>query len=62
MSPNRVSTALAIVGGMIGGIVFISELAYWLAHLRHPGPAVYIALSGLAIMILSISQLTERPT
>ena len=51
------SRLLAVLAAVIGGIVSIAELSYWLTHLRRPGPAVYIALCGLAIVLLSASTL-----
>ena len=46
--------------GVLGAVVFFAELSYWLAHLRRPGPAMYIALSGLAIVLLSIGVLIKK--
>jgi hypothetical protein len=60
MKPNRLSNVLAAVAAVIGGVVFVTELAYWLSHLRRPGPAPHIALAGLAIALLAGSLLARR--
>lgn len=56
----KTSVALAIAAAIIGGVVVVAEVSYWLSHPRRPGPAAYVALSGLGIVLLSISILANR--
>lgn len=48
---------LAGAAAVIGVIVGFAEASYWLSHPHRSGPAAYVALSALGIVLLAVALL-----
>jgi hypothetical protein len=53
---------LSVVAALVGVIVVLEEVGYWVSHPHRPGPSAYIALCALGILLLAAAQLLRDRT
>lgn len=59
MRRDGLSTLLAALAALLGGIVVFTEASYLLSHAR-PGPAAHILLCGAGVVLLAAAVMARN--
>jgi hypothetical protein len=60
MNSKRVSFILQLAAATLSAVVIVNEAIYWVTHSAHPGPAPFITLLAVALLLVILSLINTQ--